>query len=278
MYSVVTRVNDIAVHTIAPFRKASKILSNLAGYKARQRATDGSHYEWVGKLISDGYAHALYDQASMAELIDAATTIHQSTSIMPRESGKKFFRQLLDDDILKANPVFMEFALDPVICGGLVNALGAVPYLESVELILSLPETGSLSQSQYFHYDYVDTWAVKQFIYIYDVNAEEGPFTLLPRKVSASIPYALPHYVSDEVMSKYCNLNDVVELMGPAGSRLMIDVRNCYHFGSRSSRPRLAFVAYYNTGYGYYPRCRTWKGSFAEKLNLDSLQRQILDL
>lgn len=278
MLSLFTTMNDVAIHGIAPFRKLRRIVGDYSSYRARQTVVDGVSNDWLANLQSVGYSNVSYDEQSMLELISVATKIHESAEIQKRSTGKSFFRQLLDDELLKNNPIFMKFALDPEICRGLVTSLGAVPYLESIELLLTLPDTGPILQSQFYHYDYVDTWAIKQFIYIYEVDAASGPFTILPRSISDKTPFFLPHYVSDDQMARYHQQKEPVELLGSAGSRLMIDVRNCYHYGSRATKPRLAFVAYYNTGFGYYPRVRSWKAGFAEQLELNQLQRQFLDI
>jgi hypothetical protein len=56
----------------------------------------------------------------------------------------------------------------------------------------------------------------------------------------------------------------------------MTDTQACYHLGSRCKEPRLAYVAYYSSGFGYRPREKSWKVSQDELSGLSPLQRLAL--
>jgi hypothetical protein len=57
----------------------------------------------------------------------------------------------------------------------------------------------------------------------------------------------------------------------------MVDSENCYHLGSRCSEPRLAYVAYYDSGFGFRDRERDWK-DVADGTQLTELQQFALGL
>lgn len=264
-----------------PLRKAARVATNLAEYRQRQTVARPDLSPELARcaesLLADGYTRFPGTAAPVDAMIAAATQLHADYKL-GEASGKRFFRNLCNDDALAKHPSLLATALDPAVIDTITGAFGHLPYLESIELLLTLPDSGPLTQSQFLHYDRVDTWAIKQFIYIYDVDEDCGPFTLMPKPFSARVPATLPHYVADEAMERHVSLDNLVVLEGNAGSRMLIDVRGCFHYGSRSRKPRLAFVAYYNTGFGYYPRMRSWRGPIADNAALTAQQRQVLGL
>jgi hypothetical protein len=199
------------------------------------------HAELVGTLI----------EASRRRLAEAKD--------LPQSRGKAFFSQLLTPADLALDGPFMQVALDETILKTTARYLGVAPYLESVELLYSKPIAGAPAQSQQWHKDRTDRRIVKVFVYINEVTRRHGPLSLLPAADSRRVPEFLFHYLTDEQMAQYVDLSRTVAFTGPAGTTVFIDSQTCYHLGSRCKEPRLAYVAYYTSGFGYRPRETTWR-------------------
>jgi hypothetical protein len=56
----------------------------------------------------------------------------------------------------------------------------------------------------------------------------------------------------------------------------MTDTQACYHLGSRCQEPRLAYVAYYSSGFGYRPREGSWQLPQSARARLSPLQQLAL--
>jgi hypothetical protein len=155
---------------------------------------------------------------------------------------------------------------------------GVAPFLESVDLLYSKPVAGPPAASQQWHKDRTVRRIIKVFVYINDVTPRNGPLSLLPRQQSSKVPEYLYHYVSDETMARHAPLSKTVALTGAAGTTIMIDSETCYHLGSRCEEPRLAYIAYYTSGFGYRHRETNWQLPSTAASTLSPLQRFALGL
>jgi hypothetical protein len=193
---------------------------------------------------------------------------------LPQSRNKAFFSQLLDLSDLGLDAPFMRFALDERLLATTARYLGVAPFLESVELLYSKPVQGEPAQSQQWHRDRTDRRIIKVFVYASDVTPRHGPLSLLSRTDSDRVPERLFHYVPDQQMARYVDPSRTISLTGAAGTTIMIDTQSCYHLGSRCQEPRLAYIAYYSSGFGYRPRERSWKAQGTSGLSV--LQRLAL--
>jgi hypothetical protein len=262
----------------APIAKPLKILArygefqkrrNLAEALARQENAD------VARLRREGHTVLKSETVDTSEVSRAGAARLAETIEFAQRGGKAFFSQLLTPEDKKLSSPFMRFALNEEILRSVAAYLGGAPYLEYVDLLYSKP-VQTRSASQLWHKDRTDHALIKIFVYCLDVSSENGPFSFFSSIDSARIPEYLPHYLPDEKMAEYVPLSNVISLTGKAGTALMIDTRHCYHFGSRCIQPRLAYVSYYTSGFGYYPRETKWDLGDFPIGGLSSLQRMAL--
>ena len=169
----------------------------------------------------------------------------------------------------------MRFALDERLLSSVARYLECLPFLQSIELLYSKPLGNSPVASQLWHRDRRDLAIIKVFLYATDVEMENGPLTMLSLEQSRQVPDYLPHYLSDEQLGRYADLRQAVPLTGPAGTTWMVDSENCYHLGSRCQKPRLAFVVYFDSGFGFRDRERSWP-PVETTANLSQMQRYAL--
>lgn len=270
----------------ANLAKTGRVLGNLSSYRertARARQISSTTSDPITqdavRLQDQGYIALPFQDSELETTIGACRTVIAEREGTAARTGKAFFAQMLERSDFSRFPTLLRTALNIRVLETLAASYGRLPYLESIELLASYP-TGKpeLLQSQLWHCDETDIMVVKQLIYIEDVGPSEGPFALMPPKESSKVSSLSPHYLSDAEIGKMADIDKVVTLEGPAGARYLVDTGRCYHYGSRVEKPRYALFIYYNTGYGKYPRLGQWRGTPAETMQWQPLQRAALDL
>jgi hypothetical protein len=269
----------------ASFRKGVAVASNLATYterrvSARSLARDLSRNERdaVGAMRATGFHRLSPDFDRSSPVVSLCRRLIDERADSTPRNGKTFFAQLVSHRDLAEHPCLLEVGLDPIVLRIVAATYGIVPFLESVELLVSFPEPGGPRQSQLWHIDRTDSVVVKQVVYIDDVADEQGPFSLLPKTESRKVPTLVKHYLDDGEISRHVDMTEVVRFRGEAGSRALVDTGNCFHYGSRGTQRRHALFFYYNTGYGKYPRLGKWRGTAAATREWSPLQRHVLDI
>lgn len=192
----------------------------------------------------------------------------------PQATGKAFFRECLSDEDIATNPVFIMTALNEGVLIAVMQTLGLVPHLESVDILISSPSTQPVSASQLWHYDVNDERIIKLFVYLEDCGPENGPFTYIRADQSMRVARRVGHYVNDEAIAVHISPSDWEKVEGKAGTAFLIDTGRCYHFGSRCEKRRVAFIATYSSGLKFMRRAKMW-GSFAQSFSLSPLQRAV---
>ncbi|RTR05357.1 hypothetical protein [Halomonas nitroreducens] len=198
-------------------------------------------------------------------------------------NGTRFFRDALQQSDYDPGSPFMRFALDESILNTVGQYLDSAPLIASIELIYSMPSGVSeddRSKSQWFHRDHIGKKIAKLFVYIRDVERQNGPLRFIPLEASKKVPWwqQIPHHIPDEIMGKYVDEGELVEYCGEAGSAVFVDTDRLFHCGSRCSEPRLAFIVNYTTGFNYRGRCisKLWLPENTSEHRLSRLQRLAL--
>jgi hypothetical protein len=256
-----------------------RILKGLREYSDRRALARSAHprnQEDVDRLKAQAYADVSLGEELSRPLIAAGREKLATAGSLPQRGRKAFFSQLLSNEDRSLDGIYMRVALDEEVLRMAASYLGGSPFLEYVQLFFSKPLGGGAVQSQLWHRDRTDAAILKLFVYINDVGDKNGPFVFLPREQSDKVPKYLPHYVTDQRMERYVPLSRAVTVKGKAGRAFLIDTTNCYHLGSRCREPRLAYVAYYSSGFGYFPRETTWQVTEEEKTQLSRMQKLAL--
>jgi hypothetical protein len=171
---------------------------------------------------------------------------------------QSFYRHLLKDEDLRRNPDLVDFALSDRLLGPVTEYLGMVPYLTRVDLVYSVSRgTDEKIESQLFHLDHEGLRQVKYFIYVYDVDEPEGPFTFLPADTSFRVvndvrTWRKHHGRGDVESRRYLDeevtavdaARDIITVKGKAGEGVAVDTSRCLHLGSRVSPGAFRLVLY----------------------------------
>lgn len=277
--SLKTYVRDQVRRNTERLSRPIRIARGYKEYAARRALAEAIPLAgcWdVPSLTADGYLIVPGTAELVPDLIRASREKLAGAGSLPQSRNKAFFSQLLDAGDRGLDTIFTRFALSDKVLNTAAKYLGVAPFLESVELLYSKPIQGPPAQSQQWHKDRTDRRIVKVFVYINEVTPRHGPLSLLPRAESAKVPEFLFHYLTDEEMAKHADLSKVVALTGAAGTTILIDSQNSYHLGSRCQEPRLAYVAYFSSGFGYRARETHWTVDTEGSSRLSPLQRYAL--
>jgi hypothetical protein len=277
--SLKSYVRDQVRRNAERFFRPLRIARKYGEYQQRRWAAESVRPETcydVNTLSAQGYLRITPAPPSVNQLVEASRSKLAEARALPQSRNKAFFSQLLTPADLDPRGVFLRFALDEKLLGTTARYLGGAPFLESVELLYSKPVEGPPAQSQQWHRDRTDRRIMKVFVYAVDVTPRNGPLSLLSRPDSDRVPESLFHYIPDDQMARYVDPKRTIALTGGVGSTIMIDTQACYHLGSRCQEPRLAYVAYYSSGFGYRPRESSWAVARDVLDSLSPLQRLAL--
>lgn len=232
-----------------------------------------------GQMDATGFSLARLDPVLTRDLLEAwrlrvAEVERAGPTSGQRSTGKAFFREWLDDDALARHPAFVAMALATPVLASVARTMGQVPHLESVDILESLPDIRAPVASQLWHYDVNDERIVKLFVYLEDCGRDNGPFTFIDAGPSQRVSSAVGHYVPDATISAHVPVEMWRTVEGPAGTGFLIDTGRCYHFGSRCTRRRVAYIATYSSGLKFMPRARLWPGLLQARA-LGPLQRAV---
>lgn len=151
----------------------------------------------------------------------------------------------------------MQLATDPVLIALAESYLGCQPVLENLSAMVSWPnaetDLDSLAlNAQLFHYDKDRLRFLKVFVFLSDIDAENGPHAYV-RKSHTTRPDALwqQRRFTDEELISEVEATHITEVCGPAGTILMADTMGL-HKGVpvKSGTRRVLQIQYSNSFFG----------------------------
>lgn len=165
----------------------------------------------------------------------------QFSSIRTVERGLKF--DYATPTILAA-PHVLDIAADEAILGAAANYLHSEPILAGVNVWWSLADSMASRDelsgaAQLYHFDCDHPAFVKFFLYLTDVEEQDGPFAFIEGTHRAKPVWRDGRFADQELLANY-NLAPLErKLTGPAGTLLAVDTSG-FHKGTPVARhPRL---------------------------------------
>jgi hypothetical protein len=175
--------------------------------------------------------------------IGHARAAHAAAQVSGATPGGKTFtryRFTQTDEVL----ALLKVALDRRLLAMASSYFGVFPVISEADFFCAFPVEGPFKKSQLWHCDHDGEHVLKIFIYCEDVNLRDGPFELVPAPKSAHVRervdyrYAGRRYrVADDVMAQYAGADEIVSMVGPAGTSFVADTVLCFHRGSRIREP-----------------------------------------
>ena len=203
--------------------------------------SDAAGYAWLPDRIFD----------SLPDAISFATKVFEERRhhVVP---DPRTYRgaDLLTGDRYEAAPPFFDLALSDEILQLASDYLGEVPVLLIPRLWWTRPEPeAERGLTQMFHRGRPNAPHIRRqakFLFtMSDVDEASGPFHFIAAELSERI---IPDYrsgdtLTDDEMYRLVRQSDVLKLVGPPGTGLMVDTARCFHFGRRAlSKERLMLM------------------------------------
>jgi len=203
-------------------------------------------------------------------LEDSEKIIAERSGVRRSEPGKyrSYFQDVWTPADLEKYPSFLDFTTSSDVLATVADYLGCIPtlsttlpsgirFVESNAAFDDQPDKAH--DSQLYHIDYYSLPNVYVLVLLRDTTPEHGPWTFLPKSVSAKAAKNLNYWtkqhgyrLSDEQVYKEVDRKEVIEFTGKRGDVLFIESSGCFHYGSRNSaKPRFQLMI------GYLGACRT---------------------
>ena len=185
------------------------------------------------RLADAGYA--LFAPHEFADTRALLTACQQPAELIKRQ--KSFLHSLavsraIADEVRKLS-----------IEAELVEYLGQGVKTQSVALYSSTPNSAGYKSGQLWHLDIDFAPQVKMFFMCRPTSHENGPFTFISAPDSLTVQNATGYIPGKSLDDVHFQHSSPIELVGDAGSLVLIDPSRCFHFGSRcKSGERRALV------------------------------------
>ena len=122
---------------------------------------------------------------------------------------------------------------------------GHVPFLASLELFHSVPQSAPYRSGQLWHLDIDHPRQLKWSVMCRPTTRNHGPLTFLSASDSAHVQQATGYVPGRSLPDDQIGSSaPAIELVGDAGVSVLVDTSRCLHFGSRvRTGERIALVA-----------------------------------
>ena len=233
--------------------------THLRSYLVRRRAALAVRPA-PGITVARGEGFRVFPAGTFGE---ADETAHAAVALFDRSEqvlqtrrrtrvGKQFMVNLLQpSDITNAHPLF-RLATRRDVLDAVVDYLGTVPVLRTLQIFYSGAVDRSPVSSQLLHCDADDVSQLKLFVLCTDVTLANGPLTLLDadtsERVRRATRYRYRERLLDGRVAPIVGQRQPIELVGGPGTSCLVDTSRCFHYGSRvapGAAPRVMAMAQY---------------------------------
>ncbi len=136
-----------------------------------------------------------------------------------------------------ADSEVIRLATSPLFLAPITHYCGMLPVLFNLFVTRAYQTEYNTNSAHNFHLDPEDVISFKVFIHLTDVDEDCGPFHALPayltKKVLAAENYEGIRFIPDERVKELVGWDQVMRLIGPAGTVGLADTTRCLHFGGR---------------------------------------------
>ena len=176
------------------------------------------------------------------------------------------FVLLYINDKLDSKNVFLRYALQKPLLKALRNYLGILPVIESISVWYSPNQTNFAGSSQLYHLDGQDVKTLQLFVYLEDVNTDNGPLVVVDAEPSEKLANEIGYRknkilrrIDDDLVKTRTNPENIMTLTGKAGESYIVDTDRCLHYGSRkANKPRYVVVFQYYTPFAFVLPFKWW--------------------
>ena len=181
----------------------------------------------------------------------------QAQGTLTRNHGKDYLTSLLGKQFDLDSP-FLALALHPLFLRTANGYLGLRSVLRAVNVWMNRPTPSPAKESQLWHRDGDDRMILKVFIYLGDVDLDNGPFWFIPRshlkRVGTVTRPLEAARVDDQDMRSWIADNQWKVCTGPTGTIIFADTTGFHKGGKCDKRSRILLTFEYVSGASPYPR------------------------
>ena len=228
-------------------------------------------------VLDERGMHCLHEATSEVErLLDGNDTAAGKCKSNP---GKDYLTSLLGTEFDLDSP-FLRLAIHPFFLDIANGYLGLRSCLRAINVWVNRPTPSPPKESQLWHRDGDDRVILKVFIYLADVDFDNGPFWFIPGthvKRSWTAAAGEPARWTDEQMRASIADGRWKAYTGPARTTIFADTTGFHKGGKCDQRSRVLLTFQYVSAASSYPREFQLRSSI-DMRGLDPLQRYALSI
>lgn len=245
---------------------ADHILPALAG-RLRE---DG--FAWLGPALTDGQVEAARDFLQTKPVRNFYRP--NDAAFLPLGEGRNPISHVANHaitDVLAA-PHLLLLANRLDVLALVEEHLGCKPTITSLSAWWSYPTPTGPQHAELFHRD-IDDWRfVKLFVYLTDVNEDQGPHVYVRNSAHSASLWRAERYSDEEVHAEF-GADNRLDLVAPAGSAFLENTTGLHKGTPVRAGTRLLFQAVY----GLSPLPDTPRVRAAHRRDIERLHGQALD-
>ncbi len=192
-------------------------------------------------------------------------------------------------DIFDTESKIFNFLTNKYLIDIISNYLGCIPLLTYSSIWYTENQKSFKGSNQEYHLDHEDYTQIKGFLYLEDINENNGAMNLFSKKISRKVAKKINYRTSedrkrveDKVFTEH--EGDKVICNGKKGTLYLVDTSKCFHCGARKSlNSRLLLTFQFITPWANYLNWN-WKNSEVLKKNkwqiknLNNLQKKVIGI
>jgi hypothetical protein len=194
-------------------------------------------------------------------ILECDRILAEDKNYQVNRSKKNYLQAIKTNLDFDPNSSIFQLAFSKELISCVAHLIEDFPVLANIALLYSPPsqdaQVKNFSGSQLFHMDEEDTKLCKVWLFLEDVDIEDGPTVVLKKylsyKIASKLNYRKGEKIEkDEKILGLITKNDLITITGKKGDLLALDTAGSFHYGSRTtskSKGRFMLMICYSTSF-----------------------------
>lgn len=148
-------------------------------------------------------------------------------------------------EIILNTPHLLNISNDPKVLNIVKNFLGFEPIIGYMSCWWSYPTEGPPKDAENYHRDYDDIKFIKYFMYLTEVNDENGPHIFVQKSANKSVGKEITRYDDKFIKSEFGEEN-IIKIIGKKGTSFLEDTTGFHKGLPPKNKMRLIFQVTYS--------------------------------
>jgi hypothetical protein len=237
-YKILTSKLNYYLYTLIINILCLKILFKKIKYLTDQKKNKYKNSKDSISLKNNGYA-----SLTQGEFIDQANSLasyllEKSDKVaLKNKNGEKAFDKIFQSEDMLSDEKVFNFITNDYLVSIIGSYLKNKPQILHSQVWYSYNDKNLNNTSQEFHLDYEDRKQIKLFLFLNNINRDNGPLITMNKKQSEQIikknNYKLSYKSSSRISDELVDKKNANYLTGKKGSVFLIDTSSVFHCGSR---------------------------------------------